>query len=131
MGIRTHLTLKKPQRQIYIKEIEKEVNTYICYLENYCIGKAYFNDIPYIDGETIYLTSLWYNEYADNGEIKVKDIITLLNFVKTTNKLENQETSNNHNAWLKNDFSKLEEKLKILLDAQLIEKEDYVQFEVW
>lgn len=135
MGYRTHLTLKKQTKDTYIKKLNEYHATFVYLLNNYCIGKVYFNEFPLLpNGEKIEFDDLYFvGEYTNNGEITVK---TLLETLKTLRDNKEEYLSSNHKDhyainWYKEDYSKLIARLELFLEKELVKETDWIQFEAW
>lgn len=123
-----------PEVEIEVIKTEK-FPTEIILLDNYCIGKLFFDDLPEelqpeeirIDYKEDY--AIWFLENTDNGEIKVDYLIKILENLESRPEVE--EGNKDHRDWLQFKDVGLLNKLKFWISANIISPTDVVKFEAW
>lgn len=78
MSVRTHLRLLKEDKNILLPGINKPVKTARLFLNEYCIGKKYFEDLIGIDhGEEAQqiIDGIWFAESSGEGELSVEELL--------------------------------------------------------
>lgn len=148
MGYRTHLTLSIPgeDKLLILKgsakvgnaEVEQIITqkfpTNIMLLNNECIGKVYFYELPEeLLIQEIYKeddSPIWFNEYTEDGEIHVGAFIKLLKTIEKIQKKGLSEEQIEDNWYLVKE-EKLIENLEFWLSAGIISKDTTIKFEVY
>lgn len=123
-----------PEVEIEVIKTEK-FPTEIILLDNYCIGKLFFDDLPdelqpeeiRIDYKEDY--AIWFLENTDNGEIKVDYLINILENLESRPEVE--EGNKDYRDWLQFKDVGLLNKLKFWISANIISPTDVVKFEAW
>jgi hypothetical protein len=126
MSIRTHLTLQRAGKPQDIGPF-KNLPSMILILDEYCIGKLFFDEIPQII-ENIQVsekisfdedeTSIFIDGSYGRGEIRVD---TLMSIIET---IREKPT---HTAWDEFDFTWLYTRLKTALETNVITKNHYIE----
>lgn len=128
MGYRTYLLLEKPGEIKFDTDIAYNFETKLVILNNYCLGKVYFNDLP----EPLYdkhIPAIWFNaDGAESGEMTVAVMLDILNDLKTVKMQPTEDTSN---PWWKFSWHDLKEKLDFLVEQGKLSLDDYITFSVF
>lgn len=134
MGYRTYLNLKisgEPQTVGTFKNMPTEV----VLIDNYCIGKIYFNELPeelekvVEDYETMYPLSI--KEYTDDGEILVGLLLNICERIQQEQKGKTENEIAELPDWFDTDFDSIARILKQALEENLIQADGWVQFECY
>ena len=134
MGYRTYLNLKIPGEPQTIGTF-KNMPTEIILIDNYCIGKIYFNELPEELEKVVedyeHIAPFFIREYTDDGEILVG---LLLNICKRIQQEQKDKTENEIAelpGWFATGVDPIVRRLKQALKENLIQTDDWVQFECY
>jgi len=134
MGYRTYLNLKIPGEPQTIGTF-KNMPTEIILIDNYCIGKIYFNELPeelekvIEDYETMY--PLFIREYTDDGEILVGLLLNIFERIQQEQKDKTKNEIAELPDWFTTGINPIVRILKQALEENLIQTDDWVQFECY
>jgi hypothetical protein len=125
MSIRTHLTLQRAGKPQDIGPF-KGLPSMVLILDEYCIGKLYFNELPDVVenmrvGEDALFdeTHIFFDEAYVSGEIRVDAFMSIIELIR-----ENPT----HTAWDEFDFTWLYTRLKTALETNVITENHYIGF---
>ena len=134
MGYRTHLNLKIPGEPQTIGTF-KNMPTEIILIDNYCIGKIYFNDLPEELEKVIenyeHMYPLSIEEYTDDGEILVGLLLNMCERIQQEQKDRTENEIAGLPDWFDTGFDPIARVLKQALEENLIQTDDWVQFECY
>lgn len=134
MGYRTHLNLKIPGEPQTIGTF-KNMPTEVILIDNYCIGKIYFNRLPEELEKVVedydHMYPLSTREYTDDGEILVGLLLNICERIQQEQKDKTENEIAELPDWFATGFDSIARILKQALKENLIQEHDCVQFECY